>query len=72
FQAYNNNWLRGAYIASGDLNNDGVNDIILSAYSGGAPHVRGFDASGNLLESFYAYSEDFIKGVKAGIIKINN
>ncbi|MDI3496206.1 MAG: hypothetical protein PWQ35_227 [Patescibacteria group bacterium] len=72
FQAYNDNWRQGAYIASGDLNNDGFNDIILSAYPGGAPHVRGFNANGNLLESFYAYSEDFIKGVKAGIIKINN
>jgi hypothetical protein len=72
FKGYNSNWQKGVHIASGDLNNDGMSDIILSAYPGGTPHIRVFNASGYLLESFYAYSENFIKGIKAGIIRINN
>ena len=72
FNGYSSNWQKGVNISAGDTNNDGISDIILSAYPGGAPHVRVFNKAGIILESFYAYSESFINGVKAGIIKINN
>jgi subtilisin family serine protease len=72
FLAYNKNWQGGVNLAAGDINSDGVSEIILSAYSGAAPHVRVFNGSGIILESFYAYDQDFNGGVNAGIIRINN
>ncbi len=72
FLAYGKNWQSGASLAAGDINGDGINEIILGANSGGAPHVRIFDGNGIILESFYAYEESFNGGVNAGIIRINN
>jgi len=72
FLGYNNNWLNGVNLAAGDTNSDGYSEIILSAYPGGAPHVRVFSKKGLLMESFYAFEENFSGGIKAGIIKINN
>jgi hypothetical protein len=59
-------------VSAGDLNNDGLSEIILGAAPGATPHVRVFNYAGQLLESFYAFSSDFAGGVKPGIIKINN
>lgn len=72
FLAYSKNWHGGVSLATGDLNNDGINEIALGALSGAAPHVRVFDSSGTLLESFYAWEASFEGGVNLGIIKLNN
>ncbi|MFA6513749.1 MAG: S8 family peptidase [Patescibacteria group bacterium] len=72
FLGYGRNWRGGINLSAGDINSDGISEIILSAYRGAAPHVRVFDISGILLESFYAFSEGFNGGINAGIIKINN
>ena len=72
FQAYNKSWQGGVNLAAGDLNNDGIKEIALGALAGAAPHVRVFDNSGSLLESFYAWESGFNGGVNLGIIKIDN
>jgi len=72
FLAFTKNWQGGVNLAAGDLNNDGLNEIAVSAQSGAAPHVRAFDGNGVLLESFYAWEEAFKGGVNIGIIKLNN
>lgn len=72
FLGYGSNWQKGVNLDAGDTNNDGIYDVILSTYPGGAPHVRVFSGYGNLLESFYGFEESFNHGLKAGIIKINN
>lgn len=72
FLAYGKNWQNGLQIAAGDLNNDGMSEIVLGVNSGATPHVRVFDKSGNLLESFYAWEASFSGGVKPGIIRVNN
>jgi hypothetical protein len=51
-------------IAYGDLNGDGVKDIVAGAGTGGGPHVKVFDGlSGNEIASFYAYDSKFSGGV---------
>lgn len=72
FLAYGKNWQGGVNLAAGDINSDGISEIILGAYSGATPHVRVFSSSGIILESFYAYDQGFNGGVNAGIIRINN
>lgn len=72
FLAYNKNWRGGANITVGDLNNDGMSEIALGAKAGAAPHVRVFDMQGLLLESFYAWDENFAGGVNLNALKIKN
>jgi subtilisin family serine protease len=72
FLAYNKNWQGGVNLAVGDINNDGIGEIALGANAGATPHVRIFNNSGVLLESFYAWEQGFNGGVNLGIIKINN
>ena len=72
FLAYGKSWQGGVNLSAGDINSDGISEIILSAYSGATPHVRVFNISGIILESFYAYDQSFNGGVNAGIIRINN
>ncbi len=72
FFAYNKNFRGGVNIAVGDLDNDGLAEIATGAGPGGAPHVRTFEANGQLIGSFYAYEEDFVGGVNVGIVGLNN
>jgi len=55
----------GVKIATGDLDGDGVDEIITGTGSGGGPHIRVFDKNGNpkLTNGFFAYAEHFRGGV---------
>lgn len=70
FFAYNENFRGGANVAAGDIDDDGLSEIITGAGPGGGPHVRVFEASGELIGSFYAYENDFAGGVNVGVIRI--
>lgn len=64
FYAYAPNFIGGVFVASGDLDGDGVDEIITGADLGGGPHVKAFHADGSLYAEFYAYDSDFIGGVR--------
>ncbi len=69
FFAYNPAFFGGVYVAGGDLNGDGVADIITGAGEGGGPHVKAFDgATGDVLHSFMAYNPFFRGGVRVGVL----
>jgi hypothetical protein len=54
----------GVNVAAGDVNGDGIPDIIVGAGAGGGPEVKVFDgATGNVLADFYAYTPKFRGGV---------
>jgi len=72
FLVFSKNWQGGVNLTAGDINSDGIDEIIVGAYPGAAPHIRAFDWQGILLESFYAWEESFNGGVNIGIIRINN
>jgi hypothetical protein len=76
FYAYNPMFPGGVSVAAGDVNGDGVGDIITAAGPGGGPHVLVIDGTklnqlgptseplpSALLGSFYAYAPAFTGGV---------
>jgi glucose/arabinose dehydrogenase len=63
----------GVNVAAGDINNDGIDDIVVGADTG-APggHVKVFDGrTGSLLQSFFAYDVSFTGGVRVAVGDIN-
>jgi hypothetical protein len=74
FFAYGANFFGGVRVGTGDINDDGVDDIITGAGDGGGPHIRVFDGSlmqitptptdiGGPLGSFFAFDPNFAGGV---------
>ncbi len=62
----------GIRIDTGDLDGDGVKDIVISAQASGAPQVEAYTALGTRLLSFNAYAKNFRGGVTAMAGDINN
>lgn len=64
FLAFDGEFTHGVRVAAGDVNGDGVDDIIVGAGPGATPHVRVFSgATGDEITSFFAFDLDFTGGV---------
>ncbi len=72
FFAYNEHFRGGVNVAAGDLDGDGVDEIITGAGPGGGPHVRIFKLDGKVIGQFFAYNEHFRGGVQVAAIKLNH
>jgi fibronectin-binding autotransporter adhesin len=65
FFAYGPSFTGGVYVGGGDVDHDGIDDVITGAGSGGGPHVKVFSgADGSELRSFFAYTPSFTGGVR--------
>lgn len=71
FFAFEPNFMGGVYVASGDINGDGFDDIIIGAGAGGGPRVKVIrGASGYSMNSaiplmdIFAYDPSFTGGVR--------
>mgnify|MGYP002780303786 FL=1 len=64
FFSYDSNFRGGVNVATGDVNGDGLSDVVTSPVSGGGPNVKVFDgATGGVLASFWAYASNVVGGV---------
>ena len=67
----------GVSVAAGDINGDGVRDMVVGAGSGGSSHVKVFDgvtlstATPRILFSFFAYDPALTGGVRVASADIN-
>ena len=73
FLAYDPSFRGGVNVAAGDVNGDGIDEIITAAGPGGGPHVKVFNPIGmTLLNSFFAYQSNFRGGVFVAAGDVNN
>ena len=66
FFAYAPTFTGGVQVAAGDVNGDGIAEIISGTGPGGGPQVAVFSPGGRQVMSFFAYDEDFRNGVNVG------
>jgi hypothetical protein len=72
FLAYPKNFKGGVEVAAGDINGDGLAEIITAPASGGGPQVMIFNQSGKRLDSWFAYSSDMRGGYKLSLSDVNS
>ncbi len=72
FFAYHREFRGGVNVAAGDLDGDGIDEIITAPKTGGGPHVRVFDRSGQSrsLDTF-PFHEQFDGGVSVAAADID-
>ena len=70
FFAYGASFTGGVYVATGDVDGDGKAEIITGAGPGGGPQVSVFNGDGRQVNSFFAYSTDFLGGVRVAAAEL--
>jgi len=72
FLAYDPSFAGGVNVAGGDVNHDGVEDLITGPGAGGGPHVRVFSGvDGSPIRSFFAFDTAFLGGVRVASADVN-
>lgn len=72
FFAYSKNFRGGVNVAIGDLNGDGIKEIITGAGFKGGPHVRVYKKDGKLINpGFFAYDPAFRGGVNVSVADLD-
>ncbi|MFH2062827.1 MAG: S8 family serine peptidase [bacterium] len=71
FFAYDEGFRGGIEVATGDVNGDGLDEIVTGAGPGGGPHVRIFDRRGGDLGGFFAFDQSFRGGVDVATGDVN-
>jgi hypothetical protein len=70
FFAYDPGYQQGIMVGAGDVDGDGVDEIITGT-GVGAPHVKAFKADGTNIASFFAYDPSFHGGVRVAAADLN-
>lgn len=68
FFAYDRKNRDGINIAAGDLDGDGVAEIVTAPQPGSKPEVRVYNVAGTLIRKFIAFESGFLGGVNVAVI----
>jgi membrane-associated phospholipid phosphatase len=72
FFAYDLGFRGGMTVAAGDVNDDGIAEVITGALAGGGPHVKVFDGrTGEEWLSFFAFDPLFQGGLSVAVGDVN-
>ncbi|MBI4435257.1 S8 family serine peptidase [Candidatus Uhrbacteria bacterium] len=71
FDAYDPAFRGGVRLAVGDVDGDGVEEIVTGAGPGGGPQVRVFDLEGNVKGQFFAFDEGNRHGIFVAVGDVN-
>lgn len=70
--AFKPTYMGGVFVAAGDVNGDGKDELLVGQNRNGGPNVKVFDgASNTLLNSFFAYDPGFKGGVRVAAGDVN-
>jgi hypothetical protein len=67
FFAFEPGFTGGVNVAVGDVDGDGVEDIVVGAGRGGGPDVRVFDGHGQMSADFFAFDPSYRGGVTVAV-----
>jgi len=68
FPAYASDFSGGVRVAFGDVNGDGIPDVVTAPGGGGGPNVRVFSGrDGSLIDSFFAFEPSFVGGTTVAV-----
>ena len=67
FLVYAQTYSNGVYVSAGDINGDGLDEIVTGTDQGGGPHVQIYTGAGQHLGTFFAYDEAFRGGVRVSV-----
>ncbi len=72
FLAYEQNYTGGVATAVGDVDGDGIPDIVTAVAFGGGPRVRVFSGKdASVLQDYYAYESTFTGGLNLAVGDVN-
>jgi hypothetical protein len=69
--AYEPTFRGGVTVAAGDVNGDGVAEVITGTGVGGGPRVEVFDQNADAVQNFYAFPDSFRSGVPVVAADLN-
>lgn len=71
FSVFEKDFRGGVNVATGDVDGDGLKEIVVGAGPGGGPQIAIYNGNGELKSQYYAYDNDFKKGVWVSASDIN-
>lgn len=72
FYAFNVSYIAGLNLAVGDVDKDGLAEIVVTPNYGLLPKVKIFNGQGGVEKEFLAYAPNFTGGVNIGLADMNN
>lgn len=67
FLAYGSTFRGGVRVAAGDVDGDGIEEIIVGPGKGGGPQIRALTKTGRLVSQFFAFPTGFRGGVNVAV-----